>query len=76
MTNAKLKKAIALHKYVVVTERSGATYAVNTQITLHGLRLYGWDLRKRSKVEAVQPCSFAEYISRKVSFTQSKPKKP
>jgi len=76
MTNAKLKKEIALHKYVVVTERTGATYAVNTQIALHGLRLYGWDLRKQSKVEAVRPCSFSEYISKKKPCAPAKPKQP
>jgi hypothetical protein len=68
MTNKQLFKAIEPHRYVVVTNYSGATYAVNVRAAIAGIRIRKWDMRKKSGVASVRPCTFDEYIRLKIPF--------
>lgn len=70
MTNWQLLKALQNHKYIVVRNWIGLTVAVNCRIALKLSidKTPDVPMGKVSQVASFYPCSFQEYITKKIGY--------
>lgn len=70
MSNAQLYKAIANNKYIIVHNWLGMPVGINCKICLKLQTKKQWETHPNhtSHIEGYYPCSFQEYISKKIGF--------